>query len=280
MHTALQLFSNKGFNSTSVKEIADISGIGKGSIYNYFTSKEELFIRVFEKSYDDMFIQGNKILNEETFSDEEKFLEIIKFQILYFINNKFIMIDTNYNGMSTEKFEPIKKLYGYKKRNWQKEILFNNYGKEIEIYLDDLLIIFRGILSQFLNIIVYDNIPITPSDLAEFIVLKINTIVQDIIYNNPKPLLYNKEWFNNHSNMEFINETSVNYIFNSLKGIINSSHINYTEKEELQDVTDMLKNELQSAVPRKFLLKSLINTLENQLEASFYFDKLKYLYDI
>lgn len=39
---ALQLFSKKGFESTSISDIAKAAGISKGLTYNYFKSKDEL----------------------------------------------------------------------------------------------------------------------------------------------------------------------------------------------------------------------------------------------
>ncbi|MDR1653742.1 MAG: TetR/AcrR family transcriptional regulator, partial [Prevotellaceae bacterium] len=40
--TALSLFADKGYDATSISEIAKKAGISKGLMYNYFTSKEEL----------------------------------------------------------------------------------------------------------------------------------------------------------------------------------------------------------------------------------------------
>jgi AcrR family transcriptional regulator len=42
---ALDLFSRKGYNATSVGQIAESAGMGKGTIYEYFNSKEEIFIQ-------------------------------------------------------------------------------------------------------------------------------------------------------------------------------------------------------------------------------------------
>jgi len=42
MHSALELFATKGFQGTSISDIAVRTGISKGLLYNYFISKEEL----------------------------------------------------------------------------------------------------------------------------------------------------------------------------------------------------------------------------------------------
>jgi len=44
---ALEVFAQKGFNSATIKEIADKAGIGKGTIYEYFKSKNEIILSAF-----------------------------------------------------------------------------------------------------------------------------------------------------------------------------------------------------------------------------------------
>lgn len=41
------LFSAKGFKKTNIKEIAEMAGIGVGTFYSYYSSKEQLFIEVY-----------------------------------------------------------------------------------------------------------------------------------------------------------------------------------------------------------------------------------------
>jgi AcrR family transcriptional regulator len=45
--TAREMFRRKGFEATSMAEISANLGGSKGTLYNYFTSKEELFAAVF-----------------------------------------------------------------------------------------------------------------------------------------------------------------------------------------------------------------------------------------
>ena len=40
--TAMNLFAQKGFDSTSIREITSCAGMGKGSFYDYFKDKEDL----------------------------------------------------------------------------------------------------------------------------------------------------------------------------------------------------------------------------------------------
>ncbi|WP_408006660.1 TetR/AcrR family transcriptional regulator [Pseudalkalibacillus sp. A8] len=48
-------FANKGYNDTTVDDIAKASGTSKGSIYLYFSSKEEIFYRLNERRTEKFF---------------------------------------------------------------------------------------------------------------------------------------------------------------------------------------------------------------------------------
>ena len=48
VEAAVRVFAQKGYASATVADIAVTAGIGKGTIYEYFASKEDLFFAVFE----------------------------------------------------------------------------------------------------------------------------------------------------------------------------------------------------------------------------------------
>ncbi|MCW3786735.1 TetR/AcrR family transcriptional regulator [Plebeiibacterium sediminum] len=52
---ALKLFSEEGFQSTSISKIAKEAGVSKGLIYTYFESKEELLRFLILDTIDEMF---------------------------------------------------------------------------------------------------------------------------------------------------------------------------------------------------------------------------------
>ena len=54
MDTALRLFANEGFHTTSISKIAKEANIAKGLIYNYFESKEDLLKEIFYKGMDEL----------------------------------------------------------------------------------------------------------------------------------------------------------------------------------------------------------------------------------
>ena len=48
IEAALKVFAKRGVANTRMIEIAEAAGIGKGTIYEYFTDKNEIFVNAFE----------------------------------------------------------------------------------------------------------------------------------------------------------------------------------------------------------------------------------------
>jgi AcrR family transcriptional regulator len=57
LDSAFELFSERGYHSTTLQDIAEITGVGVSSLYSYFPSKLHLLYAVFEPWYKDAFAQ-------------------------------------------------------------------------------------------------------------------------------------------------------------------------------------------------------------------------------
>lgn len=55
MEHALLCFADKGFHNTTIDDIVHRSGVSKGAIYGYFTSKEEMYIQLLQTGTEQMF---------------------------------------------------------------------------------------------------------------------------------------------------------------------------------------------------------------------------------
>ncbi|WP_285731884.1 TetR/AcrR family transcriptional regulator [Nocardiopsis sp. ATB16-24] len=53
MEAAIAVMSERGYAATSIQEVADRVGVLKGSLYHYFSSKEELLFRIVESSHEE-----------------------------------------------------------------------------------------------------------------------------------------------------------------------------------------------------------------------------------
>ena len=75
LDAAYQLFVEKGYQSTSIQDILEHSNVSKGTFYNYFSSKNELFIDVFNTVFEKMRTARKEILVGRDVSDYETFIQ-------------------------------------------------------------------------------------------------------------------------------------------------------------------------------------------------------------
>lgn len=52
LKAAMDIFEHKGFEKASISEIAEKADLGVGTVYNYFKSKDEIFIETFTNQID------------------------------------------------------------------------------------------------------------------------------------------------------------------------------------------------------------------------------------
>ena len=62
---ATTVFAEKTYRGTDVQEIADQVGVGKGTVYRYFASKDELFLAAVARGIDGLRREVNRVREEE-----------------------------------------------------------------------------------------------------------------------------------------------------------------------------------------------------------------------
>lgn len=82
LEAAYRLFVERGYTQTKITDIAKEVNIGKGTVYEYFRSKEEIFSALFEYFSDEYIKSFDKLAQERAgLSIPEKLKFIIEFDI-------------------------------------------------------------------------------------------------------------------------------------------------------------------------------------------------------
>ena len=63
LDAALRVFAERGYRNTRLEEVADAAGVTKGTIYHYFSTKEELLLRAVEHYHETAFGQMAELLH-------------------------------------------------------------------------------------------------------------------------------------------------------------------------------------------------------------------------
>ncbi len=77
INAASSMFQQKGYHETKMNEIAQKAGIGKGTVYEYFSSKQELFEEVCIIKLNELYLSIEEIANKKI-SFKSKVIEIFK----------------------------------------------------------------------------------------------------------------------------------------------------------------------------------------------------------
>jgi AcrR family transcriptional regulator len=96
-----RLFSDKGFNETSVSEISQISGVAEGTIFYHYKNKEGLFLSILEGLKDDIIDGFDQYFKENKFPSG---LDMVEGTISYYLYLA---------GMKEDRFHLLHHRYPY-----------------------------------------------------------------------------------------------------------------------------------------------------------------------
>ena len=77
LETAEKLFAEKGFEGTSVRDIADVAGVNIAMISYYFGSKEKLMQALFEKKIGDIQVRVVNLIKDDSLTSIQKVEKLI-----------------------------------------------------------------------------------------------------------------------------------------------------------------------------------------------------------
>lgn len=97
---AIRVFARKGFHATRAEEIAEEAGIAVGTIYNYFESKAQILLSVFEREFDEE-VGLYESLTKSGMSVQDRFREILRAHFARLAESRdlaMVLVRERYNG--------------------------------------------------------------------------------------------------------------------------------------------------------------------------------------
>ncbi|WP_226670895.1 TetR/AcrR family transcriptional regulator [Metabacillus litoralis] len=274
-------FAEKGYHSTSVQEIAEQCSMSKASLYKFFSSKEELFIEVFEYHQNTMFEKVATYSFDPSLSPKELFIKQLCIQIEDFVERRdFILMQLKEIPLTeTNKQKNIMKRLKTRILLWQTNMLIQAYGEEIKPYIWDITITLQGIVKEYISqASEYKHLNVKNiEEIATYLVDRIDTITGDLLTKKPTPL-FTKEMLLSDFNMGS-SKHSPDMIHDHLRSI--EKYIltldNKTHREKLAHSLAMLKEELKSPHRRVFLIEALLHYFKKEDQLASTTDKLRLL---
>lgn len=139
-----QLYQTMSFKDITLKEIGKVTSFSRPTIYNYFHTKEEIFLALFEREYDRWNENLESLLNSKQIFDSEKLAELIakslerRTQLLRLLSmNNFDMEENS----REELLASFKRAYG-KSLNLFREILVKHCSNMSEEEVEQIMYVF------------------------------------------------------------------------------------------------------------------------------------------
>ena len=160
INAAIDEFTTKSFENTSVNSIVKKAKISRGSFYNYFEDIEELFNYIFEKVKNERFIYANHILkdcNKDYFVFIKKLFaydfDAFKSKGRYSLFRNFIhyIVVSKKGSIRDIIINPLNSEIMNKEESFQTIFDFEKYGMDLEESMDLMEMTMIVVVNTFLK---------------------------------------------------------------------------------------------------------------------------------
>ncbi|WP_433942953.1 TetR/AcrR family transcriptional regulator [Paenibacillus sp. SN-8-1] len=281
MNKAMEVFKDKGYVNASMQDIAEKCGMAKGSIYKLFSSKEELFIAVFEDCHFQMFEQAEELQRKaerEGWSREQLFLRHISFQLEYITDHYFLMMEFKELPIKTnEQFITTRNKKKDFMLRWHRDFILNMYGEQAEACIWDIVMIFRGIMKEYLSLLHQQIIEHPIVEIASFIASRMNAVVTDLSLQNANPILQEFDILSNpdHPQLPEMRRAAIQKLLGAMTKEVQESDKSQAHRQELLEVVTLLGTEYNQPSANPTLIRVYLTFLETASELRTYVRQLK-----
>ncbi|QPA30189.1 TetR/AcrR family transcriptional regulator [Thermaerobacillus caldiproteolyticus] len=265
IQAATKLFAQKGYYATSMQEIAEQSGMAKGSIYNYFKSKEEIAVCIFRYHYEKLFRKMAEVNEDETLSPREKFEKQLSIQIEEFYRHKeLVQMHMGEQAVKVnDEVHHLVFLIRAKTLNWYRQAIQDIYGERVKNFALDCATILNGMLKEYMFYMAIDQKELQVTKVAPFLLRRLDAIVESMT-ERESPLL-TIEIMQDYLGVEKTNEqTKRQRIIDCIDEILETLEERDRNESDIIRSLEMLKQEFsQKEEARKFIVEALLLYLES-----------------
>lgn len=92
LDAAIKVFARKGFANSKISEIADLAGVGVGTVYNYYRDKESILLHILERVWKGLYLKLEQIFQDQAIDFETKITHLVKLALEELVENKDIAL--------------------------------------------------------------------------------------------------------------------------------------------------------------------------------------------
>jgi AcrR family transcriptional regulator len=118
-HSVVNIFLKKGFQETSMREIAETAGLGKSTLYDYFKTKDDILLYFFEDQLNDLTEAAQKIAVQDKPADK-RLRQIVQMHLEFLQANKNLFMKLS---MEAQRLKPDSQKQIQEKRHAYQDLI-------------------------------------------------------------------------------------------------------------------------------------------------------------
>lgn len=177
---AKRLFLEKGYRNTSIQDILEDSNISRGTFYNYFPSKVDLFKAVYDSFLEEHHARRDELLFGHDLGDMEIFIGQLKLHITSSFHNRFFLLIDDVMSSNEQDVKDFIKQTRWLYINWLRNRLADVFGDDKKPYLLDCAIILGSLLQHYMWFYVTAKGEERIDEVIRYCVRAVEVILEDV----------------------------------------------------------------------------------------------------
>lgn len=281
IQTAIYFFGEKGYFSTSMQDIAKECGISKGTLYNFFESKEDLLVQVIDSGYQKMMENIRIVDYDSSLTPKERLVKKIEMQFEVIVPNK------NFIVMTLKSFIPssnpqvswlMDKVYAVM-TVWYKESILEAFGSQAEPYIWDFTLMLQGMVKEYTFLAVQDHKELDYSKASRFIVDRLDIMIQHT--KGVQPVLTSHDMAEYEAFEKDVKRSSpdeqIRCCLDDLERELSKAPLADSKMGAAVEAVRFLRSELELESPRRFMMDSILLYLDEVEAAGLFVKRLRLL---
>lgn len=255
IEAASRLFARQGYHSTSMQEIADASGVAKGSVYHHFDSKEDLLLSIFKYYYGLMVARISRVSDEDGLSARERLVKQIHMQFQELLHYEdFIEMQmreqaVQINDEITHYLFQIRAetLEGFRLK------IVEVYDEKVHPYAVDLAAMLSAVISEYIGYIIFEKRELDLAKLARFIVDRLDDLANGLASKQPEPMITEGITFPKTKPHK---ETQLQ--IHKIRELAE----NLVDQDDILESLDLIEKEMEAEEPNKVMIQGMLAFLD------------------
>ncbi|OZI12280.1 TetR family transcriptional regulator [Bacillaceae bacterium SAS-127] len=257
------LFIEKGYATTSIQDILDKSKISKGTFYNYFSSKKELLMTIFETIKNETNKRRVAILAGRSTSDKEAFMEQIAVKMKVNQENNLFALFQGVFASEDEELKKVVKSHHYEEIQWLQKRMLELYGEEVLPYSLDLAVGLFGMMQNYIHFFLMVDQGMDIDKVIRYSIRRLETIVADVKECGDQ-LLEGDLLNNQFSETSLLKANKKRLIIQKINVMLKGADA------EQRELLLFVQNEFSQHEPRRAIIESIVVAITNHSELKSY----------